>query len=105
MAGELIVFCTFGTEEEALRVANAVVTDRLAACVNVLPPIRSIYRWQENVETAQEYLLLIKTTSERFESLAQELARLHSYDTPEIIAVPIVKGSEKYLSWVRQSAQ
>jgi periplasmic divalent cation tolerance protein len=99
---EVIGLCTCGSDEEASRIANALVEARLAACVNILPPIRSIYRWQGQIETAAEVLLLIKTTEERFSALQQRIRDLHSYKTPEIIAVPIVAGLEKYLTWVRE---
>ena len=101
MSNGLVILCTCADEDEALRIANAVVEARLAACVNVLPPLRSVYRWKEEIETAHEVLLLIKTTQERFSELRDEIARQHSYDTPEIIALPILGGSEKYLSWLQ----
>lgn len=101
MTDVLILLCTCGTHDEALTIANSLVEARLAACVNVLPPVQSIYRWQGKVETAQEVLLLIKTTQERFPAIRDRITQLHSYDTPEIIAIPIVDGSEKYLAWLR----
>ena len=101
MTDVLIIFCTCGTHDEALTIANSLVEARLAACVNVLPPVQSIYRWQGKVETAQEVLLLIKTTQERFPAIRDRIKQLHSYDTPEIIGMPIVDGSEKYLAWLR----
>ena len=70
--------------------------------MNILSPIRSIYRWQGQIETAAEVLLLIKTTEERFSALQQRIRDLHTYKTPEIIAVPIVAGLEKYLTWLRE---
>lgn len=97
-----LVLCTCATEDEAIRIANTLVEERLAACVNVLPGVRSIYRWQARVEMAQEILLLMKTTQERFHSLRERIIALHSYDTPEVIALPIAAGLEKYLTWVRE---
>ena len=97
-----IIFCTCPTEAEAERIAQALVNERLAACVNILPGIRSIYRWQNAVEEAREHLLLIKSTSARCAALRERIIALHSYDTPEIIVVPIADGSEKYLAWIRE---
>lgn len=103
MPGFLVVFCTCGNAEEASRLANALVERRLAACVNVLPTIQSIYRWKGEVQSAAEYLLLIKTTVERFDALRDAITGMHSYDTPEVIGVPIADGTEKYLAWIRES--
>jgi periplasmic divalent cation tolerance protein len=102
MTDAVIVLCTCSSETEANHIAGALVDARLAACVNILPsPIQSIYRWKGKVEEAQEILLLIKTTQERFPALRDRIAELHSYETPEIIALPIWAGSEKYLAWLR----
>ncbi len=101
MTDAVVVFCTCGNQEEALRIANALVADRLAACVNVLPAVRSIYRWQEAIENSDEILLIVKTTAERFPALRDQITSLHSYDTPEVIAVPVVDGSNTYLDWLR----
>ena len=101
MTDSVIVLCTCANHEEAARLAHALVEERLAACVNILPPIRSVYRWQGVVESAEEVLLLIKTIEPRFPALRDRILELHSYDVPEIIAVPITGGSEKYLSWLR----
>ncbi len=103
MSGFLIVFCTCGNEQEALRLANALVERRLAACVNVFPRVESIYRWQGEVKHEAEYLLLIKTTEERFGSLRDGITELHSYEVPELLAVPVWGGSDKYLAWVQES--
>lgn len=103
MLGFLVVFCTCGNEEEALRLANALVERRLAACANILPPVQSIYRWKGEVQSAAEYLLLIKTTEERFDALRDAIIEMHSYETPEVIGVPVADGAEKYLAWLRES--
>jgi periplasmic divalent cation tolerance protein len=100
MTDALIVFSTCADEAEAARIANALVEGRLAACVNVFPAVQSIYRWQGAIEQAREILLAIKTTRERFEAVRETISALHSYDTPEIVAVPVVVGSEKYLTWL-----
>lgn len=96
-----MIFCTCGTHDEALAIANSLVEARLAACVNVLPPVHSIYRWEGKLETAHEVLLIIKTTQERFPAVRDRITQLHTYDTPEIIAMPVVEGSDKYLDWLR----
>ena len=102
MNDAVVVLCTCAKQDEALRIANALLDERLVACVNVLPPLESVYRWHGKVETAQEILMLIKTTRQRFPALRDRLAELHTYDTPEIIALPIFDGSEKYLAWLRE---
>ena len=94
---------TCGSAREARKIARALVERRLAACGNVVEaPVRSIYRWKGKVESAKEYLLLIKTTRKRFSALQGEVKRLHSYDVPEIIALPIAAGSAEYLRWVSE---
>jgi periplasmic divalent cation tolerance protein len=81
-----------------------VVGEQLAACVNiVLSPVESLYRWKGKVERAREYLLVMKTTSKRLAALENEVKRLHSYDVPEFIALPITEGSKKYLLWLEES--
>jgi periplasmic divalent cation tolerance protein len=89
--------------EQARSIADALVNEHLAACVNVLPGVESVYRWQGEVERATETLLLIKTTAQRFEDVRDRIQSLHSYDTPEIICLPIQQGLETYLSWVRDN--
>lgn len=98
----IIVCCTCASREEAARIARAVVEARLAACVNVLPEVESIYRWQGKIETEREALLLIKTAEWRFAELRDRIAALHSYEVPEIIAFPLVAGAENYLAWLRE---
>ncbi len=102
MTDAIMVLCTCSTEQEAIRIADALVETRLAACVNVLPTVQSIYHWQGKVETADEALLLIKTTQERFPAICERIVDLHSYEVPEIVALPIVEGSKKYLAWLRE---
>jgi periplasmic divalent cation tolerance protein len=101
MRDVVVIFCTCGTQDEALAIADSLVEARLAACVNILPPVHSIYRCQGKVETAHEFLLNIKTTQERFPAVRDRITQLHTYDTPEIIAMPVVEGSDKYLDWLR----
>jgi periplasmic divalent cation tolerance protein len=100
-----IVFSTTGSQEEARRIAQQLVERGLAACVNVLGPIESIYRWQGKVETAGEFLLLIKTTAERFPDLREALVALHSYEVPECIAIDVTDGSAPYLAWLADSVR
>jgi periplasmic divalent cation tolerance protein len=97
------VLVTAGSQEEAERIANALVEERLAACVNVVGPIRSIYRWQGKLHNEQEVLLVIKTRTRRFAAVEARVRALHSYDTPEIVALPITSGSEAYLRWLEDS--
>jgi periplasmic divalent cation tolerance protein len=100
MTDALVVFCTCSSREEALRLAQAIVTEGAAACVNMMPLVESVYRWEGKIETAQEVLLLIKTTREKFDVLRELIVKMHSYDTPEVIAVPVVAGLAKYLEWL-----
>jgi periplasmic divalent cation tolerance protein len=101
MTDVLVVLCSCGTHKEALAIGRSLIEAQLAACVNVLPSIDSVYRWQGKVETAQEALLVIKTTQQRFLALKDRITHLHTYDTPEIIAMPVAEASDKYLAWIR----
>jgi periplasmic divalent cation tolerance protein len=102
MSEIFIVFCTCGDNAEANRLAQSLVEERLAACVSILPGLTSIYRWQDKVESASEHLLLVKTTRDRLSSLERRIRELHSYELPEVIAVPVTAGSEKYRAWLRE---
>lgn len=97
----LLCYCSCPDAASARRIAEALVGERLAACVNRLPGISSTYRWQGEVITDHEELLLIKTTADRFEALKTRLLELHPYDLPELIAVPVECGHATYLDWVR----
>jgi periplasmic divalent cation tolerance protein len=101
----LLVSITTSSSEEAERVAEALVQDRLAACVNIVPAVISIYHWQGEVHRDSEVLLIAKSRAELFESLAARVKELHSYEVPEIIALPIVAGSKAYLSWIDESVK
>lgn len=104
MAQQLIVFVTCSNPRQAARIARAVVKARLAACANILPGrVRSIYRWKGKVETTGETMMMLKTSRRRFDALCHEIERLHSYDTPEIIALPVTLGARKYLAWIEDS--
>jgi periplasmic divalent cation tolerance protein len=99
-----IVLVTCGTLTEGRRMARSVVSKRLAACVNVvLSPVDSYYTWRGKLEAAREYLMVIKTTAKKLAELEREVKRLHTYDVPEFIALPITEGSTAYLSWVQGS--
>lgn len=97
----LVVLCTCPNEETAAEIAETLVAERLAACVNRLPGLTSVYLWQGKVARDTESLLLIKTTGARFEALREHLCALHPYELPEIIAIPVTRGLPAYLEWVR----
>jgi periplasmic divalent cation tolerance protein len=101
----LLVSITASSAEEAERIAKALVQERLAACVNIVPAITSVYRWQGEIHRDSEVLLIAKSRLELFESLVARVKELHSYQVPEIIALPIVAGSKAYLNWIDESVQ
>jgi periplasmic divalent cation tolerance protein len=105
MSGDdpIIVFLTAPNGEEATRLADLLIGAQLAACVQILPEMESVYRWQGKIERQSEILLIAKTTAAKFAELEREVRALHSYDTPEIIAVPILVGSTPYLKWLVDS--
>jgi periplasmic divalent cation tolerance protein len=103
LTDKFVVLVTCSSATEARRIARAVVDARLAACVNILPgAVQSIYRWKGKVESARERLLLIKTSRKRLAKLRTTVERLHSYDVPEFIAIPIAAGSPAYLAWIEE---
>jgi periplasmic divalent cation tolerance protein len=102
MTDKRIVLTTCGSEDEARKIAHALVERRLAACVNILPKIESVYRWQGKVESAREWLLLIKTSEEKFPAVRDAIRELHSYELPECIALNIEDGSGAYLQWIAE---
>ena len=99
----IVVFMTAANPEEATRLAEMLIGSRLAACVQILPGIESIYRWEGQTERQAETLLVAKTSSEKFAELEREVRALHSYEVPEIVAVPILAGSTPYLQWLADS--
>jgi periplasmic divalent cation tolerance protein len=104
MTDKIVVLVMCGSRKEARKIAWALVERRLAACVNEIgAPARSVYRWKGKVETADEFLLVIKSTKRRFAGLRAAVLELHSYDVPEIIALPVVEGSRAYLDWIAES--
>jgi periplasmic divalent cation tolerance protein len=105
MTDARVVFTTASDATEAERIGRALVERRLAACANVLPQIRSIYRWQGKVEDAAEFLLVVKTTAAQFPAIRDAIRELHSYELPECICLPITDGSPDYLRWLAESVQ
>jgi periplasmic divalent cation tolerance protein len=95
-----VVFVTAGSEEQAGLIAHALVGERLAACVNIVSPIRSIYRWNDEVQTDTEHLMIIKTRAKLVPKIEARVKELHSYEVPEVIALPILAGARSYLDWV-----
>jgi periplasmic divalent cation tolerance protein len=99
-----LVLVTCGSLPESRKIARAVVARHLAACVNILTvPVESLYTWKGKLERSREYLLLIKTTAKRLKALEREVLRLHSYETPEFLVLPIAAGSKAYLRWLAQN--
>ncbi len=103
MTDKRIVLTATGSEEEAHKIGRTLIERRLAACVNIVPQAKSIYRWYGEIEEAQEWLLLIKTSAEKFSSVRDTIRQLHSYDLPECVAINIEDGSPEYLHWIADS--
>ena len=99
----IVVFLTASSGEEATRLADLLIGAHLAACVQILPEMESVYRWQGKIERQSEILLIAKTTVAKFAELEREVRALHSYETPEIVAVPILAASTPYLEWLTNS--
>lgn len=97
---EIVVYITAPNEEEAAKIAHALVEGKLAACVNIVKNIRSIYSWQGKIEDEAEVLMIVKTKKSLFNSLSAKVKELHSYTVPEVIALPIIDGIEDYLKWL-----
>jgi periplasmic divalent cation tolerance protein len=106
MTDKIVVLVTCASAGQARTIARALVDRRLAACANVIQgPVQSIYRWKGKVESAKEFLLVLKTSRARFRALAAAIRSLHSYEVPEIISLPVVDGSSDYLNWVAASVR
>lgn len=103
MTDKRIVLTTASSEEEATKIARHLVERRLAACVNIVPRITSIYRWKNKVEEAGEWLLVVKTTAAAFASVREMIAEVHSYEVPECICLNVEDGSPNYLEWIAES--
>ena len=105
MAEPIIVIVTCGSQEESARIARALVEEHLAACANIVSPVRSIYRWEGKLWDETEWLMIIKTQRGRFAELEKRVKSLHSYSVPEIVAVSILEGSAAYLKWLEEMTQ
>jgi periplasmic divalent cation tolerance protein len=101
----IIILTAAGSKDEARKIAKSLVESRLAACVNIISRVESIYRWENNVQDAEEWLLLIKTVSANFESVKEAIRKLHSYDLPECISIKIVDSEDGYLKWLTDNVQ
>ena len=99
MTDKIVVLCTCASPDEGERLARVLVEARLAACVNVVPGVRSLYHWNGGIESAEECLLLIKSSRAVFAALSAEIERLHPYEVPEVLALPVVDGTQNYLNW------
>jgi periplasmic divalent cation tolerance protein len=104
MTDKLLVLTTTGSEAEARKIAEMLVERRLAACVNIIPRIQSVYRWQGNLEHTEEYLVLAKTARGKEHQVFAAIRELHSYELPECISIPIESGSNEYLQWLSESS-
>lgn len=105
MSDEKLIISTAGSREEAARIANALVEEKLAACVNIVGPIESIYRWQGKIENAEEFLMLVKTVAARSKAVMTRIRELHSYELPEAIELDIGNGAVDYLKWIAESVR
>jgi periplasmic divalent cation tolerance protein len=105
MTDKILVLTTAGSKDEARKIGHELVERMLAACVNIIPQVGSIYRWEGEVEEAEEWLLIVKTTRAAFERVREAINQLHSYDLPECICLSIEDGSVEYLSWIGQSVK
>jgi periplasmic divalent cation tolerance protein len=103
MTDKVVVLTTAGSQEEANKIATALVERKLAACVNIVPRIQSVYRWQGKVQSAEEFLLIIKSAKPREEAIRSAIRELHSYELPECITLGVESGSAEYLKWIEDS--
>jgi len=105
MTDKKIVLTTAGTKEEAYKIARALVERQLAACVNIVHQVESVYRWEGEIEQASEFLLIVKTTGAAFERVRDAIRELHSYDLPECVCLAVEDGSAEYLAWIGDSVK
>ena len=105
MSGPVIVLTALGAPPDAERIARALVEERLAACVNVVPGVVSIYRWKGNVEREPELMLVIKTMAQKVDALKARLVELHPYELPEVVVIPIAGGHKAYLDWLEEQVR
>ena len=100
MTDKIVVFSTCDSEEQAAKIARELVEQKLAACVNILPGARSVYRWKGQIEDTAEWMLIIKSRRDLMDKLRAVIGKIHTYEVPELLAVPVVDGSESYLAWL-----
>lgn len=105
MTDYIVVFVTAKSEKEAKKITQALLREKLAACINIVPGLKSMFRWKGQISTEEEVLLLIKTKDKLFEKLKKRIIELHSYEVPEIIALGILAGHEKYLDWLKKETE
>ncbi len=105
MTDKVVIFVTAGSHDEGKRIARHLVEGQLAACVSISQPIESVYRWQGQISEKGEFLLIVKSTRELFPEIRNEITKIHSYQTPEIICLPIIDGSSSYLQWLSESVK
>ena len=105
MTDKIVILVTAADQDESRKIARRLIEAELAACVNILPAIESVYRWQGQIAEERECLLIIKSAKELYAEIETEILRIHSYKTPEIICLPIVEGSRSYLQWMSQSVK
>ena len=105
MTDKVVIIVTAASEAECRQIARHLVETKLAACVNITAPVRSLYRWEGEIVEDNEHLLIIKSTRELFPEIASAVARVHTYQTPEIICLPIIAGSPNYLQWISDSVK
>ncbi len=101
----IVIYITTGSVNEAKKIGRALVEEKLVACSNVISPIRSIYSWQGKICDDKEAMMILKTRKTHFKQIVKRVEKLHSYDVPEIIAMPIIEGSSKYLSWINEETK
>ncbi len=105
MSSHVVVFITVPSRTVGQQIAQTLVGDRLVACVNIIGPISSVYRWKDAIEEDEEFLLVCKTTSQAFGAVADKVQSIHPYEVPEIVSLPIAEGLPAYLQWVTESTQ
>ena len=103
MTEAIVVVCTMPSEDQAQEMARTLLQERLCACVNILPGVRSLYSWQGNLNEDSEVICLLKTERDRFEALKSRILELHPYELPEVIALPVVLAHKPYLDWIRKT--
>ena len=101
----ILIFVTCGSKKEAHKIADALLRKRLIACANIISGVKSVFRWKGRIDKAKEFLLILKTKRSNFKRVEKEVRRVHSYELPEIVALPIVAGNSDYLEWIKDSVE